>query len=164
MKIRFRTYFILKTCLLATTVLFLSGCVERGCTDPNASNYNPDAERNDESCVYDAITNEANQDFVETYADIVHAMYEDAYTEALNLQETIDLFLANPTIPGLEACKEKWVLAHIPIVKVKVSGSLMALLTTPITTLRSDLMHGTLMPLALIMSKDHQMRVLSMIP
>ncbi|MDA7836247.1 hypothetical protein N9A49_02440 [Salibacteraceae bacterium] len=114
MKIRFKTYFILKTCLLATTVLFLSGCVERGCTDPNASNYNPDAERNDEACVYDAITNEANQDFVETYADIVHAMYEDAYTEALNLQETIDLFLANPTIPGLEACKEKWVLAHIP--------------------------------------------------
>jgi len=94
--------------------LFFPGCVEKGCTDLNASNYSADAERNDGSCVYDAVTNQANIDFVETYASIVHAMYNDAHTEALNLQETIDLFISNPTIPGLEACKEKWVLAHIP--------------------------------------------------
>lgn len=44
----------------------------------------------------------------------MRASFNDAHIEALNLQETIDLFLSNPTIPGLEACKEKWVLAHIP--------------------------------------------------
>lgn len=108
---RFPLVFLPVVLLSAT---FLSGCVEKGCTDPLARNYNADAERNDGSCVYDALTNEANTEFTETYASIVHAMYEDAYTEALTLQETIDLFLANPTIPGLEACREKWVLAHIP--------------------------------------------------
>lgn len=109
-----KLYRLSSALVTAILAVCLSGCVERGCTDPLAANYNPDAERNDGSCVYDIVTNQANIDFVETYASIVHAMYEDAYLEALVLQETIDLFLSNPTIPGLEACKEKWVLAHIP--------------------------------------------------
>jgi len=43
--------FILLGALLFS-VPFLQSCTEEGCTDPNAENYNPDAEEDDGTCTF----------------------------------------------------------------------------------------------------------------
>ena len=58
-----------------TFKFFLLQC-EKGCTDPNAENYNPDAKKDNGSCYYIdlpsnlnyTITNQANSGLVEVFA------------------------------------------------------------------------------------------------
>ncbi|MDX2248561.1 MAG: MbnP family protein [Bacteroidia bacterium] len=38
------------------TLTFTSGCKEKGCTDPLAANYNPDAKESDGNCVFPALS------------------------------------------------------------------------------------------------------------
>ncbi|HMQ48950.1 MAG TPA: imelysin family protein [Saprospiraceae bacterium] len=52
--------------------------------------------------------------FLENYADIVYASYEDSRTTAVALQQAIDQFVSNPTEAGFEACKTAWKAARIP--------------------------------------------------
>ena len=61
-------------CLLFLSILFIK--CEKGCTDPNAENYNPDAKKDNGSCYYIdlpsnlnyTITNQANSGLVEVAA------------------------------------------------------------------------------------------------
>jgi putative iron-regulated protein len=100
--------------LMACVLLLLSSCKERGCTDPNAANYNADAELDDGSCRYEGLSDDLKMAFRDNYAEIAFAVYDDAYRAALDLQTLVDAFVAIPTLPGLAACKDQWVLAHIP--------------------------------------------------
>jgi hypothetical protein len=54
--------------------LLLDSCAERGCMDPNATNYDPDAESDDGSCVYD-----------DQYAEVTIFRYQDCYDGAVEL-------------------------------------------------------------------------------
>ena len=51
---------------------------------------------------------------VETYAEIVFAGYEDSYLLALDLQEAVSAFVAEPTEETLEAARAAWLAAREP--------------------------------------------------
>lgn len=50
----------------------------------------------------------------QSYVAIVQSTYDDAYTSAYALHESIEAFVANPTESGLETCKTKWLEARNP--------------------------------------------------
>lgn len=100
--------------LAAICCVVLSGCKERGCTDPKAANYKLSAELDDGTCRYESITDELKDEFRINYADMAFAVYDDAYRAALDLQILINAFIEAPTAAGLQACRDQWVLAHIP--------------------------------------------------
>ncbi|WP_028301588.1 imelysin family protein [Oceanospirillum beijerinckii] len=54
------------------------------------------------------------QQVVTNYANIAHATFEDAYLTAVDLQKSVDMFIANPSAQGLETLKEKWKIARAP--------------------------------------------------
>lgn len=56
----------------------------------------------------------AEEKVVKTYTDIAFATFDDAYLTAVELQKSVDLFLANPTAQGLEQLKAQWVIARAP--------------------------------------------------
>jgi hypothetical protein len=62
--------------LLSLSMVVFSSCVEKGCTDPNATNYDPDAEKDDGSCVYDDEPK---------YASLTIFRYGDCYEGAVDL-------------------------------------------------------------------------------
>lgn len=57
---------------------------------------------------------ENKEAFLENYANIVYASYEDSYNTAVALQEAINQFVSNPTEEGFTACKTAWKAARIP--------------------------------------------------
>jgi len=99
---------------VASVTTFTSCKKKSGCTDSAASNYNPDASKDDGSCIYTDQYAAMKQEIKENYANIVFASYQDAYTEAVKLQSAINAFLAAPTAAGLEACKTAWKAAREP--------------------------------------------------
>jgi putative iron-regulated protein len=54
------------------------------------------------------------QQVVANYADIAHATFEDAYLTAVDLQKSVDMFIANPSAQGLEQLKAQWKIARAP--------------------------------------------------
>lgn len=70
MKMIFSFRTLLMMIMLMAAVTFNSACYEKGCTDPNAVNYDPDAERDDGSCEYGSETQ---------YATVTLFRYGDCY-------------------------------------------------------------------------------------
>lgn len=54
------------------------------------------------------------QDVVNHYADVAHAVYEDALITAKALDKEIANFLAHPTEKGLIAVKQAWLASRVP--------------------------------------------------
>ncbi|MGQ9366003.1 imelysin family protein [Azospirillum sp. A39] len=49
-----------------------------------------------------------------TYADIAHAAYQDALTEAKKLKTAVDALVANPTEETLAKARQAWLAARVP--------------------------------------------------
>ncbi|WP_349369380.1 imelysin family protein [Salinarimonas sp.] len=54
------------------------------------------------------------QAVVETYADIAHAMYDDALASARDLRGAVDKLLADPSEETLAAARTAWIAARVP--------------------------------------------------
>lgn len=54
------------------------------------------------------------QAVVANYADLAHAVYEDALITAVELQEATDALLANPSEANLQAARDAWKQARVP--------------------------------------------------
>ncbi|WP_232525253.1 imelysin family protein [Motilimonas pumila] len=55
-----------------------------------------------------------SKDVVSNYADIVHAVYEDAETTAKALDSAIDALIKTPSAETLAAAKKAWLAARVP--------------------------------------------------
>ena len=106
-------YIALALVLTAGTV-FTSCKKKSGCTDSTATNFDPEADKNDGTCKYADKYATLKQQIKENYAAIVFATYEDSYNEAVELQAAIDAFLANPTSANFTACTTAWKEAREP--------------------------------------------------
>lgn len=98
----------------ASTLTYFSSCKKSGCTDAAATNYDPNADKDDGSCSYGDAHSTLKQEIKENYANIVFASYEDSYNEAVKLQTAINSFTSNPSQAGLNACKDAWKAAREP--------------------------------------------------
>lgn len=58
--------------------------------------------------------NNLKSEFKENYAAMVHASYEDAYNEAVELQTAINNFVDAPSAAGFDAAKQAWLDAREP--------------------------------------------------
>ncbi|WBA13632.1 imelysin family protein [Salinivibrio proteolyticus] len=54
------------------------------------------------------------QDVVEHYADVAHAVFADSHTTAIALEQAIDAFVAKPSEQTLQAAKKAWLDARVP--------------------------------------------------
>ena len=68
----------------------------------------------------ETVNDEAAQAVVKHYADIAHAVFSDAHSTALKLQEAIDALLANPTEQTQQAAKDAWLAARVPYMQTEV--------------------------------------------
>lgn len=89
-----------------------SGCAKKGCTDPDAINFNAEAERDDRSCEYGDKYVATKEEVVVHYADLAFALYDDAYATSVLMQVEVEDFLAQPSSAGLNKCKDAWKKAH----------------------------------------------------
>jgi putative iron-regulated protein len=90
----------MKTSLLKTTVkaLLLSSVFIVGCSsDDNDSEGQQGVQ---------------SSEFIETYAKIVAANYDDAYTTANTMKGQIDAFIANPSEATLKTARDSWLYAR----------------------------------------------------
>ncbi|NLR73762.1 iron-regulated protein [Leeia sp. IMCC25680] len=55
-----------------------------------------------------------------TYADMVHASYQDASNKARELQKAVDAFVAKPSADGLQAARKAWLAAREPYGQTEV--------------------------------------------
>lgn len=94
----------------------MMSCKKKGCTDPTATNYSSEAEKDDESCTYDTSDPLASkkQMVKETYAAQAFAVYNDAYTTAVLLENAIINFVDNPSQTNFDAAKQAWLDAREP--------------------------------------------------
>ncbi|UUM31638.1 imelysin family protein [Vibrio japonicus] len=58
--------------------------------------------------------NVTQEQVVEHYADIAHAVFSDALTTAKTLDQSIETFLADPSAEGLEQVKQAWLASRVP--------------------------------------------------
>ncbi|AVX03698.1 iron-regulated protein [Maritalea myrionectae] len=61
-----------------------------------------------------ALAHDEAHNVVETYAEIAHLTFEDSLITAIELQDQIDAFLAEPTEANLQAAKDAWLAARVP--------------------------------------------------
>lgn len=96
--------------VILTAGLFLISCKKEGCTNPEATNYNAEAKKDDGSCIIDDSDPYASQknQVKQTYADQAFAVYSDSYDLAVELQASIANFVSNPTQVNFDAAKQAW--------------------------------------------------------
>ena len=111
----------MKTLFKITFILFsaiiLSSCGKDGCADPNATNYNPDAKKDDNSCVIlgctDPLAENYNPDATDdngtcTYSNSI-LLNGDWYIVNLEYQTQIDIpILGSQTISGNASDAGTW--------------------------------------------------------
>jgi predicted lipoprotein len=96
----------LKLIYFFSALLIIQSCKKSGCTDPEALNYNIDAQKDDNSCLYEdydklsLLTNLADNYIIPSL---------DAYKrKIITLNIHVDSFIANPNISNLTLIRADW--------------------------------------------------------
>jgi predicted lipoprotein len=96
----------LKFLYVFSAFLLIQGCKKSGCTDPNALNYDIDAQKDDNGCLYEdydklsLLTNLADNYIIPSL---------DAYkNKIITLNIHIDSFIENPSISNLTLLRTNW--------------------------------------------------------
>lgn len=98
----------LLTIILPLFLVLAVGCTKEGCTDPEALNYDDQAQRDDESCRYGDKYENQKEALIRNHAAIAYAVYSDALFQATNLQTAIASFVTDPTDDGLSESRLAW--------------------------------------------------------
>ena len=103
---RYKSFVISFTLVLLIILLMCVSCQKKGCTDPNALNYNIEAKKDNNSCEY--------QDFdkynlLKNLSDSYITPSLNAYNDKINtLNNDIISFSSNPSISGLSTIRNSW--------------------------------------------------------
>ena len=96
----------LKFLYIFSALLIIQSCKKSGCTDPNALNYNIDAQKEDNGCLYEdydklsLLTNLADNYIIPSL---------DAYkSRIITLNIHVDSFIENPNISNLTLLRTNW--------------------------------------------------------
>jgi predicted lipoprotein len=96
----------LKLIYFFSALLIIQSCKKSGCTDPEALNYNIDAQKDDNSCLYEdydklsLLTNLADNYIIPSL---------DAYkSKIVTLNIHVDSFITNPSISNLTLIRTNW--------------------------------------------------------
>ena len=105
--------------LLVAFALLISSCAKKGCTDPDALNYDKAAERDDESCRYGDRYKSEKQELIRNHAHIAYELYSDAHLRATQLKTHISDFIASPTDDGFSSLKLAWRQAYFAYLRAE---------------------------------------------
>ena len=95
-----------KVLFIISSVLIIQSCKKSGCTDPQALNYNVDAEKEDNSCLYEDYD---KLSLLTNLADNYIIPSMDAYkSKVANLNIHVDSFIENPSISNLTLLRTNW--------------------------------------------------------
>jgi len=96
----------LKFLYIFSAILIIQSCKKSGCTDPNALNYDIDAQKDDNGCLYEdydklsLLTNLADNYIIPSL---------DAYkSKIITLNIHVDSFIENPNISNLTLLRTNW--------------------------------------------------------
>ena len=92
---------------LALIFLFSSlSCQKRGCTDPDAINYDVNAKKDDNNCIYEQFDKQGLlQNLNNNYIIPSYSAYKNAI---LNLDSKVDDFVLNPNDSNLTLLRSQW--------------------------------------------------------
>lgn len=107
-----RTIFLLG--LAATLFVILPSCGKKGCTDPLASNYDPDAKKDDNSCIYDSDESEEKALMITTGAQTIEP------NETITYQAVFVDVEGNQT----PAASVQWSSSNTNVCTISASGSI----------------------------------------
>ena len=100
--------------LAISSVLFLAGCDSgEAPTPPKPTAAAAEAEPSQEPASA-AAPDVIDQAVATHYADLAHAVYQDALTSAEALDKAVDALLADPAEATLQAARQAWLQARVP--------------------------------------------------
>ncbi|WP_413044174.1 imelysin family protein [Pseudomonas sp. YJ42] len=117
---------MLRTPVWATASLLAVAISLAGCGEDKAPAEQPAAPQATQSepatsaPAKETLNDEAAQAVVKHYADIAHAVFSDAHSTAVKLQDAVNALLANPTEETLQAAKDAWLAARVPYMQSEV--------------------------------------------
>jgi hypothetical protein len=88
---------LVKIFAIITVVFFATSCVKSGCTDPDAGNYDSEAENDDGSCCYnrtlDVFTQTAVLDEFATNDPVAKFIFTQSVTESCSAEDVSEIYL-----------------------------------------------------------------------
>ena len=96
----------LKFLYIFSALLIIQSCKKSGCTDPNALNYDIDAQKDDNGCLYEDFD---KLSLLTNLADNYIIPSLDAYkSKIVSLNIHVDSFILNPNISNLSLLRTNW--------------------------------------------------------
>ena len=109
------------TASLLAVAISLAGCGEdKAPAEQAAAPQATQSEPATSAPATQTLNDEAAQAVVKHYADIAHAVFSDAHSTAVKLQDAVNALLANPTEETLQAAKDAWLAARVPYMQSEV--------------------------------------------